>query len=523
METIENQLTEEEINLREEEISNSEVEDFDFSKISFSEDFLDTLPKKKLTHLYNLIERFLKMSKQEGTLDKYFVEGSNLSIDNYPKYKDFVELGKKYKVRLVTAGNRCGKTTLALLEAVYHCLGRYPSWWNGHKFDKNQKFFNCWIVSDSWDTSSQIVQSMLFFEKEGADFGTGMIPGSRILKTSKLSAIANCWSVVEIRRDNGGVAVIKFKSSKAGRKMFQGATADLIVMDEEPPLDVYQECMLRLMTSRGFMILAFTPLEGMTEMIKSFEDGNKDPALRRTYIRVCWDDCPHITEEQKEEMMAQIPPYLLQARKYGIPVLGSGRIYPFSRDQIEIEGFDIPDYWYSWYALDVGFMTSACVIFAQDPSTGMVYAIDELYVSENSSVEFGDKVREKTLGLYGCVDTGANSRSQRDGQTIRNDLVQHCGLSLTNALKDVDLGIGTVYDMFRLNKLKVFSKCKNLLEEIDVYQRDDKGRIVKKFDHACDALRYGIRTMERVKKPINHTKLVNKEYENRVVKYGDFR
>lgn len=507
---------------RENALLESEKTSIDFTKIEFSEKYLNSLSKKKLAHIYGLLTEYLKMSKMEGTLDQYFVEGTPLSIDNYPKYKEFIELGNKYKVRLITAGNRCGKTTLALLETVYHCLGRYPSWWKGKRFDKDQQFFNCWIVSDSWDTSAQIVQSMLFFEKEGADFGTGMIPGNRILKTSKIAAIANCWAVVEVRRDNGGVAVIKFKSSKAGRKMFQGTTVDLIVMDEEPPMDVYQECMMRLMTSGGYMILAFTPLQGMTEMIKSFEDGNKDTSLRRVYVRVSWYDCPHITEEKIAEMEAQIPQYLLQARKYGIPVLGSGRIYPFSREQIEIEGFNIPDFWLSWYALDVGFGTSACIIFAQNPSNDEIFAIDELYVSEMSAVEFGENVREKTLGLKGCVDPGANSRSQRDGQTVRHDLSVECGLELTNANKDVELGIGTVYDLFRTNKLKIFSKCQNLLNEIDVYQRDEKGKIVKKYDHACDAMRYGIRTMKLIKRPINHSKLKNIHKSKDNVKYGDY-
>lgn len=504
------------------EIDEGEI-DLDFNDFDFglTEEYLNTLSKKKLIHVYNLLERYLKMREQEGTLDKYFVQDSDLSIDNYPKYKEFIELGKRFKVRLITAGNRCGKTTLALLEAVYHCLGRYPEWWCGHKFDENQRWFNCWIVSDSWDTSAQIVQSMLFFEKEGADFGTGMIPGNRILKTSKIAAIANCWSMVEIRRDNGGVATIKFKSSKAGRKMFQGTTIDLIVMDEEPPFDVYEECVLRLMTSGGYMILAFTPLEGMTKMIKMFEDGNKDERLRKVYVRVCWDDCPHISEEKKLEMEAQIPAYQLQARKFGMPILGSGQIYPFDPNRISIEGFNVPDHWYGWYSLDVGFKTSAMILFAEDPVDGTVYAIDELYVKDNSAVEFGEKVREKTINLKGCVDSGANSASQRDGQSVRNDLENSCGLYLVNANKDVDLGIGTVYDLFRTDKLKIFKKCKNLLDEIAIYQRDEQGRVVKKFDHACDAMRYGVRTKEVIKQPFNHTKLRPASLNNNF-KYGDF-
>ena len=41
----------------------------------------------------------------------------------------------------------------------------------------------------------------------------------------------------------------------------------MIWVDEEPPADVYSECLLRLMTVDGLLMLTFTPLMGMSEVV----------------------------------------------------------------------------------------------------------------------------------------------------------------------------------------------------------------------------------------------------------------
>ena len=47
-----------------------------------------------------------------------------------------------------------------------------------------------------------------------------------------------------------------------------------------------------------------------------------------------------------------------------------------------------------------------------------------------------------------------------------------------------------VYERLITGRLKVFSCCHGLIQEMAVYTRDAQGKIVKKNDHRCDALRY---------------------------------
>ena len=45
-----------------------------------------------------------------------------------------------------------------------------------------------------------------------------------------------------------------------------------IWLDEEPPQLIYNECLMRILTTNGLIMLTFTPLQGTTPLVKSFLD-----------------------------------------------------------------------------------------------------------------------------------------------------------------------------------------------------------------------------------------------------------
>ena len=59
----------------------------------------------------------------------------------------------------------------------------------------------------------------------------------------------------------GGVSVIGFKSVDQGREKFQGASLDYVWFDEEPPLDIYEECKMRVIDRCGEIYGTMTPLK----------------------------------------------------------------------------------------------------------------------------------------------------------------------------------------------------------------------------------------------------------------------
>jgi phage terminase large subunit-like protein len=86
-----------------------------------------------------------------------------------------------------------------------------------------------------------------------------------------------------VRHVSGGVSVLGLKSYSEGRKNFQGTSKHVIWIDEEPDIALYTEALMRTMkvpgTDKGGLILVtFTPLQGLTEMVRRFLEANPDNA-----------------------------------------------------------------------------------------------------------------------------------------------------------------------------------------------------------------------------------------------------
>ena len=81
-----------------------------------------------------------------------------------------------------------------------------------------------------------------------------------------------------------GWSELGFKSYQQGRSSFEGTEKHFIWLDEEPPMDIYGECLIRTMdtklgTTNGSIVLTFTPLEGMSTVVLSFMPAEMRPAM----------------------------------------------------------------------------------------------------------------------------------------------------------------------------------------------------------------------------------------------------
>ena len=164
------------------------------------------------------------------------------------------------------AANRVGKTFAGGYESALHLTGRYPGWWEGRRFAHP---INAWAAGDTAETTRDIVQAALMGPL--AERGTGLIPADAIIgEPSRRSGVTGAFDTARILHASGGVSLLGLKSYDQGRKKFQGTAKHVVWLDEEPPADVYDECMLRLMTTDGLMLCTFTPLEGLTEIALRF-------------------------------------------------------------------------------------------------------------------------------------------------------------------------------------------------------------------------------------------------------------
>ena len=183
----------------------------------------------------------------------------------------FFAAGAEHRERLMLAANRVGKTDgVGGYETVLHLTGLYPDWWTGKRLKKP---IRAWAAGDTSKTVREIIQEKLLGPV--GDFGTGMIPGDSIISTTAKAGISGAVDMVSVRHATGGVSILILKSYDQKRQAFQGTEQDLIWLDEEPPLDIYTECLIRTMTTNGMILCTFTPLLGMSKVVLNFLPGGK--------------------------------------------------------------------------------------------------------------------------------------------------------------------------------------------------------------------------------------------------------
>lgn len=181
------------------------------------------------------------------------------------------------------AANRVGKSVAGAFEMAAHLTGQYPPWWRGRRFNRP---ILAWACGKTTETARGIVQRHLLGDVvgvgtaagEGADGarkgldGRGVIPGHLIGAVTWRSGVADAVDTVQVRHISGSWSRLGIKSYEQGRSAYEGTAIDAIWLDEEPPLDVYGECLVRTTTTDGIIFLTFTPLAGVSDVVRQFTD-----------------------------------------------------------------------------------------------------------------------------------------------------------------------------------------------------------------------------------------------------------
>ncbi len=423
-----------------------------------------------------------------GRREIFYPPVGKVSRDKYPKHIGTMFAGASYKERFMMSANRIGKTeSVGLFEAVLHLTGDYPEWWEGKRFNRP---VIAWICGKSTKSVRQSIQKKLM-EYEGIT-GTGLLTADEIHHYTKNSGTADSIDTIYVNRVDGGLSTATLKSYEQGRESFEAAEVDFILLDEEPDADIYSECLTRTMTTKGILLSTFTPLKGRTPMVMRVLGGDSADAVANDnkYLSVVtWDDVPHLSEEDKQALLSSYNSHERDARSRGIPSLGSGAIYTTSIDDIQVDPFEIPDFWPRVYGLDVGWNRTAAIFGALNPDEDILYLFSEHYEGHQEPVVHSDAIKSRGAWIPGVIDPASRGRNQKDGTRLLTIYREH-GLILSMAENSVNSGIYMVDQRLISGRLKIFKTCKNWLFEYGIYRRDDHGTIVKTNDHLMDATRY---------------------------------
>lgn len=441
-----------------------------------------------LDELELLLEAEIQWQRYNA-IGSMYPDGSPLSIEHYERHKDCFDVGPQYRHRCFMGGNGTGKSYgVGGYEVALHATGDYPHWWAGIVYEKP---IPIWVCGDTRETVRDIMQKILLgpFATEGDEaLGTGLIPRDRIGKVRVIGNTNGSCDYALIRHKSGGWATIKFKSYDQGRKAFQGTSVPFILLDEEPPYAIFQECLQRGRGVDGRILLTFTPLSGHTEVVDEFlawEARNKAGGSVIT-VTCEWDHVPHLSEDWKRETLAMTPAYLRNARRRGIPSAGVGAVFPIEEDQFVINPIPLPAHFRRAFAFDHGWFNTAACWIAYDKDNDIVYVYSDYKRGEQPIEVHATAIKARGAWIPGVGDSSARDS---DGKQII-DKYKGQGVNMRLPDKSVDAGIQEVMSRLSTGRLKIFSTCQKLIDEFRRYHYNDKQQIVKQHDHLMDCLRY---------------------------------
>lgn len=298
------------------------------------------------------------------------------------------------KRKIVVASNRVGKTTSAIVEVLWNARGDHP-----YRTVRLQN--QIWLGCPDYPSYTRYFRPT--FDKWCPPSWRG-----EFHETDK-------W--VDITRIDGRKCRLFFLSYDMPRSKWQGGTVDGILLDEEPPEDIYGECLTRVASTSGWMLLAFTPVGGLGwwhDRIWKGAWASRDPQGRGS--NGWWggraalaerDDTqphsvgrilvPHFTRTQVVDFAKDI----VDDAERGIRVFGevrsrAGLVYSgFSEDIHVVPEFKIPDHWQLWGGVDPGYHGFAVLVCASD-ELGRTYAIHELFSQQETQ-------RARLLRLRGAL------------------------------------------------------------------------------------------------------------------------
>lgn len=421
---------------------------------------------------------------------------------------------KDIKVFALLGGNRSGKTVLGAFLAVAWALGKdyfrdEPAWeWVKDLPIPDDHPRNIWIVGLDF----AVMRDVLWYEKlrHGKNHPP-FLPND----ASLINKISD--GDFQVIFSNG--SMITGKSADSGREKFQGASIDLVWIDEECEEDIYDECFQRTSDCAGKILLTLTPLTDINSGVRTpwvfdlYEQWRVGDADLQ-FCQLSTLNSPFITKDEKQRLIKKWEGDPEEAaRLYGKFVRRSGLVYDvWDKDKHIVEPFPIPPEWVRVVSIDPAATGITGAIWIAVNDDGDYYIYREYYdknliVSEHAkNILFRNKGEKIDWWLL-----DPKWGSQRNAETHKTGVQLYKeALGVSIRLPDVGEDFGqlasreyinaTVTVLSRQPRLFVFEGCPHFEYEISHYTWDtfskgpqrgeSKDKPRKRNDHLLNAMQY---------------------------------
>lgn len=453
-----------------------------------------------LTEVLSLVEE-LKKKRETNKLAHY---------KPYAYQKKFHGLrdarGELAKVRLLMSGNQTGKTTCAAFEVAMHATGIYPDWWEDNiRFGKPVEML---IGSNTNETGRDICQKELFGEPDDPSrLGTGCIPKHLIGEVVRKPGVPNAYSSAMVKHVSGGWSKLSFRAYEQGPQKHMGLRIDFGWMDEEPPQEIWAQYVRATLATHGRLILTFTPENGITQVVHHFMNEIQPGEAMMT---ATWEDADHFKDPKvRDEKLALISPHERDMRSRGIPMMGSGLVFPVREEDVVISPIEIPRHWPRVVGIDFGYehpFAAAWIAYDRDADTAYIY--DTYRESRQTPPIHAAAINARGDWIPVVWPHDGLQHDKGSGVPLA-DQYRDCGVNMLREKfsnpsapgreegtggNGIEVGLMEMLTRFETGRLKIFSTCSPLIEEMRMYHRKD-GKIVKLFDDTISAARYAIMSL----------------------------
>ena len=427
--------------------------------------------------------------------------------DNLARYNTGEKLHRKQldfhmcqkRNRWVFGGNRSGKTECGAVEAVWLARGNHP-------YRQNKPDIFGWVVSLSTQVQRDVAQKKLLHYLRPDWIVDIVMQSGR--KDSPQTGIVD---QIIVRNVFGGTSVIGFKSCDQGREKFQGSSLDFVWFDEEPPHDIYEECLMRVLDREGLIFGTMTPLKGLTFVYEEiYLNRRQNPEIWYEFME--WSDNPFLSEKEIALLESTLDETTLQSRRYGRFATREGLVYPEFDERLHvIDPFPVPSDWQDTISIDPGLKNPLSAHWYCTDFDGNVFVVAEHYRAGEGVDYHAERIREISEALHwkrdgkgriaALIDPAAGQRTLAAEKSVSELFYERGILVNPRVNKDLFSGIAQVKSYLSPNNglpnLYIFSSCVNMIREIKGYFWGSGECPVKRDDHSMDELRYYLMSRPR--------------------------
>jgi phage terminase large subunit-like protein len=402
------------------------------------------------------------------------------------------------RLRQYIGGNRAGKTTAGIIEALWWATKRHP-----FRTFPNRPIKGRVVAVDYDHGVADIILPAL----------RRWILPSDLIRASWEDSFDRQLRTLTLA--NG--STIQFMSGESALEKFAGVSRDFVWFDEEPSQAVFTENRARTVDAKGNMWITMTPIMGQNWSYEQIylpgTEGKRDnPDI--DVIEADMADNPHLDADEVQRFVATLSNEEREARVHGRYTALGGLVYPgFNADDHVVPAQAPPAGWPIYASMDHGLAAPTAWLWHAVGPGGQVLTFAEHYAAEmtadqHAAVLLAREMEWRRPVEYRIGDPSIANRQQAQGivNSIHLDYLR-AGVNIILGDNNVEAGINRVrrYLMCapgQTPRWQCTTDCVNLIREMRHYRwktyispkmRDRVNKFevpLKKNDHACDSLRY---------------------------------